>query len=365
MKKTQKRTITVLILAIVSGALAGVFSSVMTNQSLERYAQSLRSNERIFQISEVKPEPVPGTYEEALSRIQESVWSSIAFVTNASSDTSANENWITRKGAVAQGAVITSDGWLLFHKDTFASYRNPLQQSEVWLLSQRYAVEEIVEDTRSDFVLVKIDAHSLSSFAFGRSEEMKGGEIIFALTGFDEVMPISLRNSDALLDEITLPAESFISFWELSQELSSPSVLVNSRGDLIGFSDDAFVAAPFHHLFGFIQSVLRDGELQYAGLGTEVVHLQSVLNLDEFYTDQTSAGALVLSVASSSAASKAGITIEDIIVAVDDVVISQTKTLAEILTQYSAGEGATIKLIRNGEEIEVEVTFENAEDLVY
>lgn len=365
MKKTQKRTIIVLILAIVAGGLSGVVASVLTDQSLERYAQSLRNNERIFQISEVKPEPLPGTYEEALSHIQETVWSSVAFITKASSDTSAEENWITRQNTLAQGAVITSDGWLLFHQDAFASFSDVQTQAEAWVLSERYSIERIVRDTRSEFVLVKIDAQSLSAFAFGRSDEMQGGEIIFALGSSNEVVPTSLRNSDALLDELILPSEEFISYWELSQELASPFVLVNSRGDLVGFSNNELVATPFHHIFGFIQSVLRSGELQYAGLGVEVVHLQSVLNLDDYYTDQTSAGALIMSIVSDSPAANANISIGDIIISIDDVLISQTYTLAELLSSYAEGESAYFSLIREGEEIEVEVIFENSQDLIY
>ncbi len=75
-----------LILAIVAGALSGVIAAIATNQSIEKYAASLSERMDLIMISQVKPGPLPGTFEESLRRVQENGWRSLVVISAVSTD---------------------------------------------------------------------------------------------------------------------------------------------------------------------------------------------------------------------------------------------------------------------------------------
>src|SRR5688572_22338686 len=119
MKKSEqsKLTLLVILLAIVAGSLSGVIAAVVSTQSLEEYARSLTNGERLFAISEPRPQPLPGTYEEALAQVQETGFAASALIRPTSVDSTNASQWVTRDSATGFGSVVTSDGWVLFHKD--------------------------------------------------------------------------------------------------------------------------------------------------------------------------------------------------------------------------------------------------------
>ena len=76
------------------------------------------------------------------------------------------------------------------------------------------------------------------------------------------------------------------------------------------------------------------------------------------------AGAAVSYVAEGSCAQKAGLQVNDIITAIDDTAIDSSSALtAALTTGYKAGDTATLTVIRNQQEVELTITFDekNAE----
>ena len=69
-----------LALSIIAGAASGIVASIITNQSLDEYFESLSADRELVSISKVKPRPLPGTYEEALSQVREVGRSSLALI---------------------------------------------------------------------------------------------------------------------------------------------------------------------------------------------------------------------------------------------------------------------------------------------
>ena len=57
------------------------------------------------------------------------------------------------------------------------------------------------------------------------------------------------------------------------------------------------------------------------------------------------------------AADKAGIQANDLILAVDDVQITSNDTLSSAIGAYNAGDSATLTIQRDGQQMQVTVTF--------
>ena len=69
-------------------------------------------------------------------------------------------------------------------------------------------------------------------------------------------------------------------------------------------------------------------------------------------------GAYIVTVEKGGAAEKAGIQPKDIVIGVDSYEVSNVTDLTRVLRNYKAGDTATVKLIRSGREMTLEITFD-------
>lgn len=359
----MKKTGALLILSMLCGGLAGVIASVVTSQSLDEYAQQIAEGQVLFQLSEERPRPLPGTYEEALSRVQEAGWPATALVYEKTEDSVDAQRWITVEDAQATGAVVTSDGWVLFHRDAVAEYLDDVTQIEVWINGMRYDVQGVFEDTQTDIVLLQVNATALSTLAFGSSIDMDGGDFLFATPEPGEVVPTSLLDARASKDELVHRVESFSYEWDLPQEVPAFTPLLNSAGEIVGVSAEEGVAIPIHQIQPFIESVLRDQKVTHTGLGLYTVSLNQALNLDRDVLGVTT-GEMVVSrtvgvpgIVFEGPADVAGIEQGDIILSVDDVLITEQQTLADLIADYDVGDSAELEILRNNDRFTVTVEF--------
>lgn len=362
----------VITVSVICGALAGAATAISTNQSLERYAQALADRERLFLIAQEKPRPLPGTYEEALGRVQDIGWSSTALIRPVTQDTEGTTGLFTIEDTSGVGTVVTSDGWILFHATSLTEFQNIATEAEVWVEGRRLTVERVVEDSVTDFVLVKVQASGLTTLAFGLSNEMLGGDLVFVINGADKIIPSSIADARVAQAELAQPAEVSGYVWELVDQVSTSAPIVNSAGQLVAFSTNSGEVMPLHDIRPFVQSVLRYGEPRYAGLGARVVAVNQLLNAPAQIKSLAPDGVLIIpasngarAIALNSPAAQAGLQANDIILAIDGVFINNTRSLASLLASYQPGDSAEVTYVRNGSEQEVEVVFSEATDLVY
>lgn len=375
-KKDEKKLFwgvvgTAFLLAIIAGAFAGVISSVFTDQSLQQYFESLSGDERLAVISEVKPRPLPGTYEEALSRVQESAWPALASIRVASEDTTEVSELIHADDVIGHGAVVTSDGWIAFHVSVFEILNDASEDIEIWVRGERYQVEEVVTGP-TDFVMVNVDAQDLPALAFGASDQVNAGAILFAVTGNSSLTPTSLRDAEFSTGELVTRAEQFETRWELHDPIVTSGPLFNSAGELVGLAGGVTQATPLHHGLPFVHAVLRDAGTEAPGMGAYVVDIDSVLNVDASLVGTVSAGALIIApdartpaVLPGGPADLAGLQEGDVVLAIDGTSIAQNVSLAEAISDYRPEDTAVLSVFRNLETIEIPITFANLSDLLY
>ena len=185
-------------------------------------------------------------------------------------------------------------------------------------------------------------------------------------------MVTSLRDTELVRGDIINPAEVFETQWELADTIAVSGPLFNSAGEFIGLSAEVTLALPLHHGLAFVHAVLRSGESEHAALGAYVVDIDAVLNIDPDVRGEAKSGALLTSpgrktpaVLEDGPAASAGLKEGDVIVSVDDTIIAGPISLAEVLTNYRVESQATLKILRDGEIQEVQVTFVNYRNLIY
>jgi S1-C subfamily serine protease len=356
------------VLALIAGALAGIISSVLTDQSLRNYTIGLQGRFDILNLATVKPQALPGSYEESLHSIREFGLPSVVSFYLASEDTLDPDDWIRHDDTLGFGAVVTDDGWVLAHKNILDQSGRNVDALEAWVSGERYAIQEFIEDPYTSYVMVRLEGPALSAFAFGTSDTLRGGEQVFVPQGVFSIIPTDLRFADSLLDDFVLPAEEEPTRWVLGDDLSYPAPIMNTGGQLIGYGDFDAIAYPLHDLMPLIQSALHGRPVSYAGFGAGVVPMESILNAP----DGQDIGAMLVpldgmrsALIAAGPAELAGLQDSDLILSVNGTSIDAAHSLAEILLSYQPGDTVSISFVRDNTVLDVDLTFGSRDDLVY
>ncbi|MEK7632524.1 MAG: PDZ domain-containing protein [Patescibacteria group bacterium] len=363
-----------LILAVVAGAGAGVVAAVWTSRSLDDYAASLLAGRHLPQVSTQQPTPIPGTYEEALSRVRENARTGVAAVMPVSTDSFAAKSWLSDTSALGYGAIVSDDGWVAVDASVLDDVKNPLKDIEVWMNGKRYAVQAVVRDSQTSAAMLHTTATGLSPLGFASTNGDHSGEMMFAVDALGGVFPNAVAQSDEEIMSGAQHAETFTTDWALSA--SSPSLsspLLNAAGELAGFARAGDVhVLPLHQALHAIRSVVKTGANTVAMFGAYSIDLAHAYNIDSDLRQNLRAGALLFSPDASvhatvrgGPAAEAGFASKDIILAVDGESVTDSTSLAEILALYDPGDVARCTVLRAGQTMTISVTLGDTSTLVY
>lgn len=152
---------------------------------------------------------------------------------------------------------------------------------------------------------------------------------------------------------------------------NSGGPLVNVNGEVIGINvavaeaQSIGFAIPINDVKGLITSVREKGRIERPYLGVRYISLTD--DVAYFYNLETKRGALVVpaennqpSIIPGSPAEKAGIRERDIITAINDQKIDEKNSLVSIVSQFSVGDTVKVTLIRNGQEMNLDIKLEAA-----
>ena len=221
-------------------------------------------------------------------------------------------------------------------------------------------------DSLSDLAILQIDADGLTAMPFAATEDLLVGDYVVAIGnpfGIGQTVTSGIVSALGRAGGFTANNGAFEDFIQTDASINpgnSGGALINLRGELVGINSAIIstgfgggnvgigFAIPANMIESVMGRLLEFGEVHRGLLG---VYMQSVtpvlasdLGLD------TSAGALVLSVESPSAAEAAGIAIYDVIVGIDGERISAHNELRNRIAMKLPGDAVELQLIRDGRE---------------
>ncbi|MFA6017644.1 MAG: PDZ domain-containing protein [Patescibacteria group bacterium] len=360
------------LLGVTAGAGAGVIGSVWTSRALSDYADQLLLAQDIPQVSLTQPTPIPGTYEEALSRVRERAKTGSALFVLHSNDTTSPDDWFSTNDVIAYGAVVSDDGWIAIDSSALKGITRPIDTVDVWISQSRYAISNIVFDEGTSLMMVHVDAKNLVSASFASTSDVQSGTMMF-VAGDTVVIPTSVIETDLRVAHGVLPVETFTTVWKLSEEASMSMPILNAAGNLAGFTQSgSAIALPIHHALGAIRDVVKSGEISSPMFGAYSVDLSSTFAVMPSIRQDLRAGALIVApnaneraVLVDGPAANAGVALGDVILAVDGEAVTESTTLAEMLAAYDVGDAARLSLYRGGETITVSVTLGDSSLVTY
>lgn len=272
------------------------------------------------------------------------------------------------------GFIISSDGLIVTNKhvvsDTSAGY------TVLTNYGKKYKAAVIARDPVNDLAILKINGSNLPTVALGDSSKLQLGQTAIAIGNalgeFRNTVSVGVISGLARSITASGPngeSESIAGLIQTDAAINpgnSGGPLLNLRGQVIGINvamasgaQNIGFAVPINQVKKAIESVQKTGRIATPYLGTRyLVITQDVADAEKL---PVSEGALLRgnkdgpAVIPGSPADKAGLKAGDIIEEVNGDKITTDNTLSLLTQKYNVGDTISLKVLREGKEITIEV----------
>lgn len=277
--------------------------------------------------------------------------------------------------ASGSGIIITEDGYILTNNHIVDTSSNSsfytvseATSIKVYLYgdSTAYDAKIIGTDSLTDLAVIKIDKTGLPAAELGDSDTVKVGSFAMAIgnpLGLDN--SVTLGTVSAVNREVTdTDGKKFVLIQTDAAINSGNSggALVNSYGQVIGINtlklsgdgvEGIGFAIPINSTKDIYTQLINDGKVKrpYLGIGCIDIDEQK----SEYYN--LPIGIYISEVEDFSAAQKAGLKPGDVIIAVDGTTVTTRDELDEIKYSHSIGDTITLKINRDGKEMDISLTL--------
>ena len=239
--------------------------------------------------------------------------------------------------------------------------------------NETFKATVIGADPATDLALIQIQGKNLKALSFVDSDHVEIGEWVLAVGNpyslYSTVTAgiISAKARNININPEKFAVESFIQTDAAINPGNSGGALVNLDGKIVGINTAIATRTGSYTGYGFaipsnivtkvVADLLKYGSVQRGMLGVTIRTMNGTI-AEEKKIDFIK-GVWVEDVSEDSAADKAGIKAGDIIVKIDDIRVSTSPRLQEIIARRRPGDKLSVLVNRNGSEKEFKVTLEN------
>jgi serine protease Do len=267
--------------------------------------------------------------------------------------------------SMGSGFIISADGYVLTNNHVV----DGADQIVVRLSDRRELDAKVIgTDVDSDIALLKVDATGLPTVAIGDSSKLKPGQWVVAIGspfGFDHSVthgivsyvgrgfggadqqyvpfiqtdvPINRGNSGGPLFNMD------------GQVVGVNSQIVSNTGSSVGIS----LAIPINIAMNTVEQLKQYGHVSRGMIGVQIQNIDRAMA--QSLGLPSAEGALVANVTPGSGADKAGVQVQDVILAFDGHAIDQSSDLPPLVGNTKPGTKAELKIFRAGKNLTLPVT---------
>ena len=274
----------------------------------------------------------------------------------------------------ASGVIVNPKGYIL----TNSHVVHGMDNITVQLHDGRELIAKVLgDDPNSDLALIKIDADPLPYLTLGDSDDLEVGQWVAAIGnpfGLQATLTVGVVSAKSRNNLDIARYEDFIQTDAAINRGNSGGPLVTLDGEVVGINTAIATttasgylgigfAIPSHMAKNFMDEILSNGKVTRGFLG---VSLQSIdYNLAKAFGLKKIEGALVTNISKNSAAERAGLQVEDIILKVNDRPVENAASLRNAVYMLRPGTKVTLTVLRKDQQIQIPVTIgEFSEDSV-
>lgn len=266
--------------------------------------------------------------------------------------------------SLGSGFIISADGVVL----TNAHVVDHADEVTVRLTDKReFKAKVLGVDKRTDVAVLKIPGKDLPTVNLGDSNAIKQGEWVVAIGspfGFDNTVTAGIVSAKGR----SLPDANYVPFIQTDVAINpgnSGGPLFNLSGEVIGINSQIYsrtggymglsFAIPIDVALKVADQLQKHGKVHRGRLGVQIQEISP--ELASSFGLKNTKGALVSIVDRDSPADKAGIKPGDVIIAFNDQAVESSRELPMLVGNSQPGTKSTLKIIRQGETREIEITL--------
>ena len=262
-----------------------------------------------------------------------------------------------KQQGVGSGFIMSKEGYILTNNHVVED----ADQIKVKLAGGKEFAGKIVgRDPKTDLALIKIEAASeLQPLKLGNSDDLKVGNWVVAVGspfGLEQTVTAGIVSAKGRVIG-SGPYDNFIQTDASINPGNSGGPLINLQGEVVGINTAIIAsgqgigfAIPINMAKEVAPQLQKRGHVTRGLLG---VNIQDVTpELAKSLGLKESKGALVSQVVPDGPADKAGLEQGDVIVNFDGRMVGDSKDLPRIVASTPVGKTVTVKLLRDGKEVE-------------
>jgi serine protease DegQ len=269
-----------------------------------------------------------------------------------------------RVTSLGSGVIATADGYVLTNNHVVQAADEIL----VALADGRRVEAKLVgADPETDLAVLRIDAPNLPVITFGRSEDLRVGDIVLAIGNPFNVGQTVTMGIVSALGRTGLDLSRYESYIQTDAAINqgnSGGALVDTHGNLVGINTAIFsrsggsigigFAIPTTIITQVMEQLIKTGKVVRGYFGIEPEDITPEM-VDALKLPRKE-GVIVRGVQRSAPAGKAGIEPGDILLSINGAPVQDTPRMLTQIAQLAPGSVARVKVIRTGKELEIAVT---------
>ncbi len=264
---------------------------------------------------------------------------------------------------LGSGVIVRADGTILTnHHVVDGAEKITVQMND----NKTFDAKVIGSDPPSDLAVLKIEGENLPFLNLGNSDNVRIGDIVLAIgnpLGIGQTVTAGIISAKGR--QTGLSDGSFQDFLQTDAPINrgnSGGALINLTGELIGINSQIVseqgggnigigFSIPSNMAKSVMEQLLKDGKVHRGMLGVGIQPLTD--NLAEKFNAKDTNGVLINDVKKDSAAEKAGIKRDDIIIAINGEKVEDPNTLRNKVAGTMPGTEIKITVLRDGKEQEL------------
>ena len=268
---------------------------------------------------------------------------------------------------LGSGVIVSADGTVLTnHHVIEGAEKITVQMND----NRTYDAKIVGSDPPSDLAVLKIEGESLPFLNLGNSDNVRVGDIVLAIgnpLGIGQTVTAGIISAKGR--RTGLSDGSFEDFLQTDAPINrgnSGGALVSVNSELIGINSQILSPSGGNIGIGFsipsnmaksvMEQLLKDGKVHRGMLGVNIQNITP--EMAKSFDLKDNKGVIVSNVRAGSAAEKAGVKRNDIIVGVGGETIEDSNVLRNKIAAAQPGSQIKLKILRDGNEQELTATLD-------
>jgi len=269
-----------------------------------------------------------------------------------------------RASSLGSGVLVSTSGYVLTNHHVVEA----ADEIEVALADGRKLLAKVVgSDPDTDLAVLRVTAEKLPAITFGSSEALRVGDVVLTIGNPFNLGHTVTAGIVSALGRSGLGINTFENFIQTDAAINpgnSGGALIDASGNLVGINTAILSRTGNSMGIGFaipvstakmvLDQIVKTGTVTRGWIGVEVQEITPPI-AESFKLGGTR-GALIAGVLRGGPADKAGVKPGDVLTEVEGKPVADPTAMLNLIAALAPGKPATVKLKRNGNEVDATIT---------